>query len=271
MTEMKKNLKCYHEENRYSEIFRDLTLQDTALETKRIHIENVIKTAKAIADFSHSKVDREMLAVLAEHHDDGRVAQYEILGRFWDNKASHFALGVDRVDQYIVANNLEVDEEISLLRKVMMYHGRMHLMFEATAEEKEYIELITAADTFENATSCVSYLIREIFTDAKGYIKEDPQRDQKEVSNMKIWDWYANGDKFDKFKYCHTYADYVLFAATLATNSIKKYGEIATVALMQSGYGYSTILEGFKKTFEYALSPEDANRAYKIISEMVTE
>lgn len=210
-----------------------------------------------------------MLAVLAEHHDDGRVVQYEILGKFWDTKISHFALGADRVNCYITDNNLEVDDEIILLRKVMMYHGRLHLLGEVTTEEAEYIELITAADTFENATSCVSYLTREIFTDAKGYLQENPKQDQRKVINSKIWEWYANGEKFDKFKHCHTYADHVLFAATLATNCIKKYGEIAKVALMQAGYGYLSILEGFKQTFEYALTAEDSTRAYQIISNMV--
>lgn len=266
---MKKNLQAYHEGNRYFDIFKDFTLQDTALETKRIHIENVKKTALAIADFSHSKVDRELLAVLAEHHDDGRVVQYEILGKFWDTKISHFALGVDRVDRYITDNNLKVDDEIALLRKTMMYHGRMHLLGEVTTEEAEYIELITAADTFENATSCVSYLTREIFTDAKGYLQENPKQDQRQITNSKIWEWYTSGTEFDKFKYCKTYADYVLFAATLATSCIKKYGKIAKVALMQPGYGYPSILEGFKQTFGYALRTEDSERAYQIISNMV--
>lgn len=264
---MKKNLEKYHNANRYTDIFNGAA----ALETKRQHIENVVKTSVAIADFQHSRVDRDMLAILAEHHDDGRVNQYELLGKFWDTNVSHCVLGVDRVDKFMTKENLEMDEELELLRMVMMYHGRMEYLTRATNEEREYVELISAADTFENATSCVSYLIREVTTDAKGFKKENPNQDQKEVTTPEIWTWYAKGTKFDKMKFCKTYADYILFAATLATNSIKKYGEIARVALTQSGYGYNTILEGFKETFEYALTEADAKKAFQILSDMVAQ
>lgn len=263
---MNKALKLYHESNRYEVIF---TSSEPAFQTKRDHINGVIKMSCAIADIQHYIVDKELLQVLAEHHDDGRVEQYKLFGKFWDAKVSHNILGVERVDRFLQKEGIEPDNEISLLRKVMMYHGREWLIAKATVEEWNYIKIISAADDFENATSCVSYLFREIDTDAKGYIERNPHAEQKIISDEKIWYWYQIGKKFDKITYCNTYADYVLFAATLATNCIKKYNSIAKVAMMQPGYGYESILEGFKFTFEYAMNKSDAQKAFNIISGML--
>ena len=135
-------------------------------------------------------------------------------------------------------------------------------------ESKEYVEIITAADDFENACSCVSYLVHEVETDAKGYISKNPEADQTEVSNF-VFDHFKDGVKFDKMKYCKTYAEYVLFAATLATSCIKKYGEIAKVALQQPGYEYDTILDGYKDVFRKTLTSEMADKAYDVLASMI--
>lgn len=250
----------YHRRNRYFDIFANVP----ALANKRNHIEGVIKIADAIAQFKHSNVDRELLKVMAEHHDDGRAEQYLCMGKFWDTELDHrYYGGIIRLNNFLRESGLSEDKEIQILRKVMMYHGLLEIMkVEVSEEEREYIEIISAADDFENATSCVSYLIREIDEDAKGYKHDHPELYQKTVTSWKIIDWYEKGEKYDKFKYCHTYADYVLFAGMLAINCIKKYGEPARTALLQPGYGYSSRLEGFRKTFDYALEPKDAVNAY---------
>lgn len=259
-----KNLLMYHEANRYTDIFTTKELQG-----KLKHVEAVIKTVNAIADFQHAAVDKSLLSILAEHYDDGRVDQYRLLGKFWDTEVSHNVLGVDRLEKFVTHNNLEVDTEILLLQNVMMYHGRQHLAPQLTVEEKVYIDLVTAADDFENATSCVSYLIKEVENDEKGYSAANPEANQKEVTSDFIWYSYSTGRKFDKMQYCKTYADYILFAGTLATACITKYNEVAKTALMQPGYGYSSILEGFKVTFEKTLTAEDAERAYTVLSGML--
>ena len=263
---MNKALKSYHESNRYTTIFTDKV---PALATKRMHIKRVKETVRAIAQVQRSTVDKELLDILAEHHDDGRVDQYEILGNFIDTELHHCMLGAERLEAYLHENQLDFDAETELLWKVMMYHGRLDIAENISAEEREYIELISAADDFENGTSCVSYLIREIDTDAKGYIAADPKKNQKIVTSQMIWDCYESGTKYEKIKYCHTYADYILFAGMLATNCIRRYGQIAKTALQQPGYGYNSIIEGFKTTFEYALESEDAAKAYKIMCDMI--
>lgn len=264
---MDRNLKAYHEKNRYYEIFASNELQG-----KFEHIKSVIKLAKVIAELNNSNVDLELLCVLAEHHDDGRVNQQNILGKFCDSKITHNVLGIDRVNRFIVENNLEVDEEIQLLRNVIMYHGRQHLAPQLSSKEKLYVDLVTEADDFENSMSCVSYLIKEVENDAKGYIEDDPEANQKQITEEYsdyIWKCFKEGKKFDKKKYCKTYADYVLFVATLVTNSIVKYPSIAKTAFTQPGYGYNTILDGFKVTFDATLISEDANKAYKILKDML--
>lgn len=262
---MKKNLRNYHEANRAEVIFGT-----EALKGKRKHIEAVINLTQAIATVLHADVDRGLLTVLAEHHDDGRRNQYDLLGKFWDTEVSHNVLGVDRLERFIqTKEGMAVDEEIELLRQVMLYHGRLNLSYGLSEETKKYIEIVTAADDFENATSCVSYLVKEVETDAKGYCKTNPDADQKALSSRFVMECFFNGDKFDKVKYCHTYADYIIFAATLATSCIKKYGTIAKTALMQPAYGYASCLEGFKHTFEVTLNPELAERAYCVMSDMI--
>ena len=261
---MKENLIKYHDANRYKAIFNS-----EGLRGKLEHIGRVKETAKAIAQVQHAPVDMELLEALAEHHDDGRVKQYELLGKFWDTEVSHNILGADRLEKFIVANDLVIDKEIELLRNVMLYHGRQHLMYKPTVEEMVYIGLITAADDFENATSCISYLVKEVETDAKGYVVAEPDSDQMKISSDFVWECYTQGEKFDKMKVCKTYADYILFAGTLATSCIKKYGEIAKTAMMQSGYGYESVLEGFKDVFDKTLEPLLARKAYAVLEETV--
>ena len=257
----------YHNNNRYYDIFNS-----EGLLGKMKHVENVIRTAVAIATFQHANVDIELLKVLAEHHDDGRVDQYRILHKFWDSEVTHNSLGVDRLDRFINSNDgLEIDDEIQLLRNAMLYHGRLKLAYGLSELSTKYIELLTAADDFENATSCVSYLVREVENDEKGYNANlgYNQRELSPENAIYILDCFRSGEKFDKMKVCRTYADYIAFAGTLATSCIKKYGDIAKVALLQPGYGFNTIMEGFKYTFEETLDHVLAAELYRILCEMI--
>lgn len=266
MTQMNINkaILQYHAENQYETIF----VGAEALEDKKPHIANVITLSKAIARVQHSPVDYSFLALCAEHHDDGRVDQYKILGGFLDTEILHHVLSVKRFDEFLLQNHIdEMDDSIKIFRDVMLYHGRMEVA-DLSDESKLYVQIISVADDFENACSCVSYLVREVQTDAKGYIREKPKNNQKFVSTF-VWEHFCKGKKFDKMKYCHTYAEYVLFAATLATSCIKKYGDIARAALSQAGYGYSSILEGYKDVFSKTLSPDMAEEAYDTLVSMV--
>lgn len=256
-------LRAYHEANRYFDIF-----DEEGLRGKKAHIENVIAMAEAIAVGQHSMVDKELLKILAEHHDDGRVDQFKLLGKFWDSERSHNELGAERIDSFLKEKNLQEDEQVRMMKNVILYHGRQEKEEGLDEKTMEYIEIITAADDFENACACVSYLVTEADTDAKGYRKKYPSADQKVFLEF-VWEHFVSGEKYDKSVYCHTYAEYTLFAATLATMCIKRYGSLAKTALMQPGYGYTSSLDGFRVVFERLLKPDDAARAYKLLSEMI--
>lgn len=278
---MNTTLNTYHENNRYFNIFYGAK----ALNDKRLHIENVVRFAQKIYETYPKKfkssIDNELLSLCAEHHDDGRVNQYELLGKFWDTEVSHNVLGLERFDKwlnnspaikvicggFILPLSQKETDEIKIFRDVMLYHGRQHLCF--NQQSLPYIELITAADDLENAAACVSYLIREVETDAKGYRQTNPEVDQRSVSDF-VFHHFTAGEKFDKLKYCNTYAEYVLFAATLMTSCINKYS-FAKELLLQPGYGYPSILAGYQDVFEKTLSPETAKASYNILCEYASK
>lgn len=237
------------------------------LKGKRTHIGNVVKFTEKLLALSHNKeIDPELLFLSAKHHDDGRALQFELIGKFWDGKLSHNVLGLELFDKFVQQGNYnELNEDVEVFRNVILYHGRVQLCM--SAKSKSYVELITAADDIDNAASCISYLVKEVETDAKGYIAKDPEADQQKVSEF-VFEHFASGEKFDKAKYCTTYAEYVLFAATLMTSYMKKYNFVKEI-LLEPGYGYSSIINGYKDVFEKTLSPEIASKAIKVIEKYV--
>lgn len=253
-----KILKQYEIENKPENIFTG----SPALETKLEHVEHVEKFGKDLLGTTKHKMDHELFIFCLRHHDDGRVDQFRILGKFWDTEISHNSLGVERFDRWLTKKgytSIGLHEQI--FRDVLLYHGRPHLCF--TKASKPYVELVTAADDLENASACISYLLREVAEDAKGYIYDNPEADQKYVSDF-VFDHFSSGIKFDKMEHCHTYGEYVLFAATLMTSCIKMHN-FARELLHQPGYGYPSILSGYKHIFEETLHPETAGNAFAVL------
>lgn len=263
--EINQAIYAYHNDNRYCDIFAE-----DGLLGKRAHISSVIQITNVILNFScPPDINKELLTLCAEHHDDGRVNQFKLLGKFWDSEVTHNVLGLDRFDSYLQhLPEVTIDTSISIFRDCILYHGRPALL--ASKESIPYVEIITAADDFENATSAISYLLKEVETDAKGYKHNDPTADQTDCSYFVI-DHFARGEKFDKSVHCKTYADYILFAATLATNYINRFGKVAKAIMLQPGHGYPSILEGYRDIFNKTLQPEAAEKAYKVLSDMLEQ
>ena len=250
----------YHNTNRYFNIFRG----NNELLRKRFHIENVLKYCEMLFEIQKPNLNKELFLISAEHHDDGRINQFEILGNFDDTKVSHNTLGVDRLHKWIQTNtdeNLIIDFAIDILRDVMAYHGIPNLCSDEYT--LPYVELVSNVDEIENSFSCVSYLLDEINFDRKGYIKNNPKKDQKYVSDF-VFNCFKNGQKFDKMKYCNTYAEYVLFSAVLFINSVNKY-EFARKIALKEGYGYDSIFEGFKYVFSKSLTGIMSKESYNIL------
>lgn len=234
------------------------------LKTKAEHIRAMTEIAMQIAD-TDSSLDKELLRICCLHHDDGRVPQFKLLGNFNDRDLTHNALGQDMLDRYISANSIAITPEIQILRACIYYHGRLHLTgYSLDAETAKYVQVVSDADDIENGCiGAIGYLAREVETDAKGYRKDFPELDR--TIKPELFEFYRNGQWFNKIEYCKSYAEYILFAATLAMKSINKYGDIAKSAMKLPCYGYDSAVEGYIDLFQKYMSPTDANLASQIL------
>lgn len=237
-----------------------------ALEVKGMQVRNMTNFAMEMAE-EDASIDKKLLEIACLHHDDGRALQFELLGNFNDRIASHNALGLDGFDRWMAANHVEITPEIQVIRYVMYYHGRQHMLSEEISEEyQKYVQIASDADDIENGcVGAVSYLLRECNEDAKGYNQMHPEH----IGQIKpyLWEYFEKGEWFDKLVHCQSYAEYVLFAATLAKKSLKRYGKIAKKAMEMPAYGYVSAYQGYSHIFSEVMNPEDAKRATKILKE----
>ena len=129
---------------------------------------------------------------------------------------------------------------------------------------KEIIDIVSRIDGLENGCiGAIGYLERECEEDAKNYKKNNPDLDMKKVS-PKVLEFYLKGEKFDKMKYCKTYADYVLFANILAITALRgKDRDIAKEALNLECFGYKTALDGYKDLFNKMIEPDLVDKCIK--------
>lgn len=252
-------LQAYHNSHRCAELF-----QTPGISHKAGHVQRVSELFEHYPElFISHKMDAELAKTCAEHHDDGRLLQYQKTGKLDDSKFSHQDTGAQMLDEFCMANGArfgEFPEDVLILRNVMLYHGKVDYVdnSQILPASLPYVKAVTAADELENSMSCVSYLKRNYYNDEKGLSFEH------RISS-EVWHWYSEGQKFNKLKYCTTYDEYILFAGMLAINSIKKYGQIAKELFKQPGFGYPSILIGFHDIFYELLLPEDAEMAYQIM------
>lgn len=255
-------LEIYGDNHYPEEIFPD------EIARKRTHVKMVVKY---VSYFETEEMDHKLLMFCALHHDDGRGIQYiDQEGKLDDNKKSHAEYGAELFLDFVVKNGLEIDPEAQICLDVIRYHGYPGDLRDLgiSDESRKYVEAVRSADQLENAVSAVSYLLINYRYDEKGYIANNPKADQTYVSE-KVWEHFKKGEKFDKVKLCNTYAEYILFASTLATDVVKKLGNVARDILYSPGYGYDTIMDGYKKIFEEVLSKEMAPKAYEIFSQNI--
>lgn len=252
-------LQAYHNTHRCVELF-----QGTGISRKASHVQRV---AQFFEDYSQyfitSKMEPELAKLCAEHHDDGRWLQYQKTSKLDDNQFSHQEAGAQLLDEFCLANGLSVEEypeDVLILRDVMRFHGKVNYVdsSEILPISLPYVQAVTAADELEISQSCISYLKRNYYNDEKAlsYVH---------YISPEIWQWFSEGQKFDKLKHCTTYDEYIIFSATLAVNTIKQYGKMVQDLFKQPGFGYPSILAGFHDIFYELLLPEDAMWAYQIM------
>lgn len=230
---------------------------------KASHVKRVAQIVVDYPDiFMKEGMDIVLLQLCAEHHDDGRAYQYEKSGVLNDTILSHQDAGAMMVQEYCsrIFGTDSFPEDVQIVMAVMKYHGRLPKAHQdgISGVTLSYVEAITIADRMDLATSCLVYLPANIENDESGFQYEHTIKDI-------VWENYQKRQLYDLRKVCTTYDEYMLFAATICTSCIKEYGDIMKKRLLSPGFGYSTILEGYKSLFEKYLLPADAAKAYKIL------
>jgi len=231
---------------------------------KLSHIKNVTSLAKIVSN------DDRMAIIAAKFHDIGRFKQLELLGSFNDGILLHHYIGEDVVTRAVFNRQLSVSKELNAIRQVVQYHGRQaYIPYKPELAEGVIglIDVISRVDGIENGCiGATGYLVREAETDAKGYRENNPDLDMKSVS-PEVWEFYSKGQKFDKLKYCKTYADYTLFAAILAIEALKgKDRDVARIAMDIEANGYESALSGYKDIFSKLVAPEYADKAFEVLN-----
>lgn len=254
---------AYHDAHRCTQLF-----QTPGIERKAGHVQRVTQLLREFPDlFISAEMDAELTLICGEHHDDGRLLQYQQTGKLDDKHFSHQDAGAKMLDEFCIVNGTSFcnfPEDVLILRNVMLYHGKIDYVDirQILPASIPYVRAITAVDELENSTSCVSYLKREYDNDEKSLSYE--HRISPEVRR-----WYANGEKFNKLKYCTTYDEYILFAGMLAINALKQYGEVSQTLFKKPAFGYDSISMGFHEVFHELLLPQDADWAYHIMHQYI--
>ena len=237
--------------------------QDTILRK----IEHIRRTAKMASIITN---DNKMAVVAAKFHDIGRIPQYEILGGFRDDLILHHNLGEDLITRMIFKGVLKPSQELDTIRQTAMYHGRIQFIpfieSPITKEATEVTEIISEVDDLDNGcVGALGYIENEILTDAKNYKKENPNLDMTSIS-PRVFEFYSKGEKFNKLTECKTYADYLVFASSLAIQSLKgKNSNLATYLLEMPCFEYESAIQGYKELFIKYINPNMALEAYDVL------
>ena len=227
-------------ENKYKNI--------PAIQDKIKHIKRTVVLVEKMAP------GNDLVRVATKYHDIGRFLQYELLGKFDDAIVLHHTLGEDVVTRAAFKGEIKITPELDIIRSSIMFHGRIDYMpylAELGVEVREIVDIVSRVDGIENGCiGAIGYLERECKEDAKNYKKNNPDLDMKQVSPQ-VLKFYLKGEKFDKIKYCKTYADYVLFASILAIEALRgKDRTIAKEAMDLECFGYQNAIEGYKDLFK---------------------
>ena len=231
---------------------------------KIAHIKRTAKLAEMITG------GNEMAIVAAKFHDIGRIPQFEILGGFRDDLILHHNLGEDFITRLIFKKLLKPSQELDTIRQAAMYHGRMQFIpfieSPITQEAAEITTVISIVDDLDNGClAALGYIEKEIVTDFKSYAANHPDLDMKSVT-PRVYEFYSKGEKFNKLTECKTNADYLLFAAVLAIQSLKgEHKKLAAYLMSQPCFGYESALAGYKDLFTKFIDPALAMKAYEIL------
>lgn len=243
----------------------------TGIGGKRKHVHNVIRLGRRLAT---EEVNVELLEIALQLHDIGRSVQWNAIKSFDDRLVNHRYISLQMVEQYVRSEKVKLTPDWKVVTDVMQYHGVPHMYELVDAVSMPYVELVSLADDVENGCNgALGYLEDEKERDDKGYIKDNPSRDQRDC-NPELLGYLERGEKFNKMTLCHTYAEYFVFAAMLAVNACNNVGELAKEAMMDLCYCYDggngemqwlDAVDGYCHIFENHLHSDDAKIACEIM------
>lgn len=257
----------------YEEKCKSGTMNDVEaheLLSKIAHIKRTVQIAGYVTN--HNK----MAMVAAKLHDIGRFPQYDILGGFRDDLILHHNLGEDLITRMIFQKKLHPSTELDTIRQAIMYHGRTQFIpfreSPLTKEALEVTDIISEVDDLDNGCiGALGYIEGEIIHDSKKYQEKNPTLDMSLIS-PRVFEYFSRGEKFNKMTECHTYADYLLFAAVLAIQSLKgKHKDVAAQLLETPCFGYENAMAGYRDLFIKYLDPSKALEAYDIFYSFYVE
>ena len=238
--------------------------KDISMVLRKIeHINRTVDIAK--------KVDptNDLLRVAMKFHDIGRFEQYERIESFDDKVLSHYILGKEIIDNYIEEGVLNKSKELDLIIQVIKLHfGIEYIPYNVKLEDKtlKIIDMAAKIDALDNGcVGALTYIEDEILNDSKNYIKYNPNLDMKKVSPY-VLKKYLNGESFDKIKYCKTYAEYMLFATSLAIKSLKSPLRKVAKEIMSKGVGkYKNSILGYEDLIKNYVDEKISGKCIKVL------
>ena len=238
--------------------------KDVDMVVKKVdHIKRTVDIAKKI------EPTNDLLRVAMKFHDIGRFEQYEHIESFDDKVMSHYALGKDEIYKNILEGSLEESVELNLIIQVITLHfGIEYIPSNAKLEDRtlKIVDMAAKIDALDNGcVGALTYIENEILNDSKNYLKNNPNLDMKKVSPY-VLKKYLNGESFDKIKYCKTYAEYVLFATSLAIKSLKSpLRKIAKEVMSKEVGEYNNSLEGYEYLINTYVDGKISEKCIKVL------
>ena len=201
----------------------------------------------------------DMLEIAMLWHDIGRVEQFKNINSFDDMILDHRDLGESFYKRYITTNNIPTSNETDMIADAIKYHGRPDRC--QSTFSKGFVKDVSAIDELENGFyGIMRYLEREIRNDEKHYRKNNPIADQRIPTN-KVWQSYSTCTNFAKDTLA-TYADYLLYAASLSRTALKRY------QYMMPHKDVQNVIEFYHKMFEKYLEQHFAVPSFNLLQKL---
>lgn len=235
---------------------------------KTRHIKNVIRLGSTLA---HGDMNPELVQIALQLHDIGRSVQWQHSGSFNDRAINHRYNGLAMVEAFVRQEKCELTPDWRVVVDVMQYHGVPHMYGLVDELSLPYVKLVSLADDVENGCcGALGYLEDEKARDDKGYGSGPEQME----CSIELLGYLERGEKFNKMELCHTYAEYFIFAATLATYAYNQAPELAKAAMQDRCYLYEdenghehwlSAVDGYCRIFEKHVRPDVAKHACEIM------